>query len=88
MKTLKEILPHVKQSYLNKIIKEGGNEFVHFLLSNALQREDARSWNYQDVEKFRRSSPSDWKLWRAAMEDEFKSLQDRNIWELVDLPKG
>ena len=22
------------------------------------------------------------------MEDEFKSLQDRNIWELVDLPKG
>ena len=37
MKTLKEILPHAKQSYLNKIIKEGGNEFVHYLLSNALQ---------------------------------------------------
>ena len=88
LKTLKEILPYAKRSYLNKIIKEGGNEFVHYLLSNALQREDAQSWNYRDVEKFRRSSPSDWKLWRAAMEDEFKSLQDRNIWELVDLPKG
>ena len=40
IKTLKEILLHAKQSYLNKIIKEGGNEFVHYLLSNALQRED------------------------------------------------
>ena len=43
---------------------------------------------YKDVEKFRRSSPKEWKLWLTAMEDEFKSLQDRKIWELVELPKG
>ena len=81
-------LSHAQNTYVEKIVKEGGNEFIHFLLSNTLQREDAHSWNYKDVEKFCHSSPKEWKLWLTAMEDKFKSLQDRKIWELVELPKG
>ena len=43
LKTLKINLSHAQNSYVEKIIKEAGNEFIHFLLSNALQREDAHS---------------------------------------------
>jgi hypothetical protein len=78
IKTLKANLSHAQNMYVEKIIKEAGNEFLSFLLSNTLQHEDACSWNYKDVEKFRLSSPNEWKLWWAAMQDEFKSLQDRN----------
>ena len=88
LKSLKIDHRSAEESYLNKIIKEAGNEFLHYLLQNALAREDARTWSYKDIEKFCLSSPKDYKLWRAAMEDEFKSLENRKIWDLVELPKG
>ena len=80
LKSLKIDHHSAEESYFNKIIKEAGNEFLHYLLQNALAREDARTWNYNDILKIHLSSPEDYKLWRAAMEDEFKSLENRKIW--------
>ena len=31
---------------------------------------------------------SEWRYWREAINDELKSIQDNNTWELVDLPHG
>ena len=84
LKSLKINHRSAEESHLNKIVKEAGNEFLHYLLQNALAREDTRTWNYKDILKIRLSSPEDYKLWRAAMEDEFKSLKDRKIWDLVE----
>ena len=77
LKSLKIDHCSAEESYLNKIVKEAGNEFIHYLLQNALAREDARTWSYKDIEKIHLSTPKDYKLWRAAMEDEFKSLENR-----------
>ena len=40
---------------------------------------------YRDVLKL---SKDDQELWKSAMNDEIKSLRERKVWELVDLPKG
>ena len=40
---------------------------------------------YRDVLKL---SKEDQGLWKSAMNDEIKSLHERKVWELVDLPKG
>jgi hypothetical protein len=44
LKSLKIDHHSAEESYLNKIVKEVGNEFLHYLLQNALAREDARTW--------------------------------------------
>jgi hypothetical protein len=41
--------------------------------------------HYWDI---KRMTPADQKDWQKAMEEEMKSLYDRNVWELADLPKG
>ena len=43
------------------------------------------SKHYKDVLKF---SKEDQELWTALMKEEIKSLHERKVWELVDLPKG
>ena len=43
------------------------------------------SKQYRDILQL---SKEDQGLWKSAMNDEIKSIHERKIWELVDLPKG
>ena len=55
-------------------------------MSNAVETADRIvPKQYQD---FLRLSQDDQKDWQIAMQEEIKSLQNRKVWELVDLPEG
>ena len=41
--------------------------------------------HYKDVLKLPKQEQE---LWTASMKEEIGSLHERNVWELVDLPKG
>ncbi len=70
------------------MINEAGNEFLHHLLKAAIPLVDNIPYDYRDIVRMRSSNPELFKQWKVAMDDEFKSLQNRDIWDLVDLPKG
>lgn len=57
---------------------------INNLLSAAIAP-DSVPKQYRDVLKL---SQDEQKTWRSAMDEEMQSLHDRNVWELVDLPKG
>ena len=70
------------------MINEAGNEFLHHLLKAAIALVNNIPYDYRDIVRMHSSNPELFKQWKVAMDDEFKSLQKRDIWDLVDLPKG
>ena len=86
-------LYHAQNKELSSMIQEHGNKFLNYLLAQAvpnspLENAEIQSWHYWDVEKFKHSEPKIYSEWRTAMDDEIKSLNERNIWKLSDLPPG
>ena len=67
---------------------EGSDEFTSMLLAQAVSREEAQTYQYRDIIKIQQRDPTLFSQWKDAMIDEIKSLENRDIWELTDLPKG
>jgi hypothetical protein len=59
------------------------NRWMSFHLSAAITQNVPKQ--YRDTLKL---PLEDQKAWKIAMDDEFKSLIDRKVWTLTDLPKG
>ena len=60
------------------------SKWIHHHLSMAMES-TLLPKQYRDVLKL---SKEDQGLWKSAMNDEIKSLHERKVWELVNLPKG
>ena len=85
--TLRQYQKTAEHKSLCDMIKEGGNKFWNFLLSKGEPTHDnVRDFQYRDINAFRNSNPQLFAQWQTAMEDEMKSLKERDIWDLVDCP--
>ena len=74
---------------LETIMKEGGNKSIHYLLAQAVDIEKyPREIQYRMILKLKDSNPKSFQEWQTAMEAEIKALNDRDVWELVDLPSN
>jgi hypothetical protein len=76
----------------SQLTQEGGVEFVRYLLAKAvpldsdtLQTTPIREWTYKDILCLPEAQK---KEWRTAFHEELEALHKRNVFELVDLPKG
>ena len=74
---------------LETIVKEGGNKSIHYLLAQAVDIEkNPREIQYRMILQLKDSNPKSFQEWQTAMETEIKALNDRDVWELVDLPQN
>ena len=74
---------------LKTIVKEGGNKSIHYLLAQAVDIEkNPREIQYRMILRLKDSNPKSFQEWQTAMEAEIKALNDRDVWELVDLPQN
>ena len=68
--------------------KEGGNKSIQYLLAQAVDMEkNPREGHFQDILKIKQSDPKAFEEWFNAMNAEIQALNDRQVWELVDLPQ-
>ena len=71
---------------LETIVKEGGNKSINYLLAQAVDIEkNPRELQYRNILRLKDSNPKSFQEWQIAMEAEIKALNDRDVWELVDL---
>ena len=83
----------VEEQMLIRLAKEGGVKFLDILLAKAVIPNDLgspdnsniREWTYRDILKMPADTQQEWKL---ACREELESLRRRNVYELVDPPKG
>jgi hypothetical protein len=77
-----------------KLCREGGRDFVNFMLTQAvgpgtnsskLPNKSPRDWTFQDLSRLPLSEQEEWR--RACLE-EIDALTKRDVFELVELPKG
>ena len=72
---------------IEQLIKEGGNKFVNFLLAQMITDKNPREMQYRDILRMKDSNPNAYSEWHKAMESEIQALEERKVWELVDLPQ-
>ena len=60
-------------------------QWIQHHLSMAVETLGSLPKHYTDILKMRKE---DQELWMIAMKEEIKSLHERKVWNLVDLPKG
>ena len=60
------------------------NAFMTRIMAHAFGAKDVPT-HYKDINKLSADEQAEW---RKATDEEISSLQERNVWELVDLPKG
>uniref|UniRef100_A0A0W0G0N8 Uncharacterized protein n=1 Tax=Moniliophthora roreri TaxID=221103 RepID=A0A0W0G0N8_MONRR len=53
-------------------------------MASALSIDNIHQWQYKDILTL---SKDEQKKWMAACHDKLKSLQERNVYKLVDLPQ-
>ena len=76
---------------IEKLAHEGGVQFVNHLLAKAVPLDDSlppdniREWTYKDI---LRMKPDEQKEWKAACREELEALRRRDVFKLVDPPKG
>jgi hypothetical protein len=74
---------------LETLVKEGGNKSIHYLLAQAVDIEkNPRELQYRNILRLKDSNPKSFQEWQTAMEAEIKALNDRDVWELVNLPQN
>jgi hypothetical protein len=74
---------------LETLVKEGGNKSIHYLLAQAVDIEkNPRELQYRNILQLKDSNPKSFQEWQTAMEAEIKALNDRDVWELVNLPQN
>ena len=60
------------------------SSFISELLAHAIESSDIPKF-FRDIKKMPKGDQKDWE---KACDDEMKSLADRKVWKLVDLPPG
>ena len=80
----------VEDLLLVHLAQEGGVEFVRYILAQAVPHEVSteppiREWTYRDILRLPEVQQKDWKI---ACREELEALRKREVFELVDLPKG
>lgn len=76
-----------------KIFREGGVAAINALIAKAVDKPSESSsnqkpikeWSYRDILKLPKDQQA---LWNKACEDEYQSLVDRDVFDLVDRPQG
>ena len=61
---------------------ELSSSFISELLAHAIESSDILKF-FRDIKKMPKEDQKDWE---KACDDEMKSLADRKVWKLVDLP--
>jgi len=73
------------QVHLNRLVWEGGVEFLAFLLNKTIPMALDQPVFYKDIARL----PSQlWKQWKKACQEESEALHKCKVFELADLPKG
>ena len=73
------------QVHLNRLVWEGGVEFIAFLLNKAVPIASDQLVFYKDIARL----PSQlWEQWKRACQEELEALHKRKVFELANLPKG
>jgi hypothetical protein len=72
------------------LCREGGVKFLQLLLSKADKldgpiKSNIRDWTFRDLARLSKSEQSEWK---HACQEQLEALRQRNVFELVDKPKG
>ena len=76
---------------MDRLVREGGVEFIQFLLAKALAdngeplQSTPREWTFRDI---LRMPDAERKEWFAACKEEIEALVKRGVIELVPLPPG
>ena len=79
------------EASLAKLCWEGGTAAISFLLSKAITptAEDTpkhpKEWTYRDIAAL---PPTERELWRTACSEELDALRRRNVFDLVERPRG
>jgi hypothetical protein len=79
------------QAHLNRLIREGGEEFIAFMLAQAIPIHssdgtvETAPQHYRDILKLSEEAQ---KQWRSACQEEINALIKRDVIEVVDLPQG
>jgi len=77
--------PDAVEKLLHKIMKEGGNASIAYLLAQAVSSDNIRDWSYRDILHL----PKEGQLkWRHACNDEIEAIKRRGVYEEVNLPIG
>ena len=72
-------------NYMVCLAREGGAEYIHFLLALRATKTHFLPKTFKDVAKIQADSK---KRWLESCLEELKSLKDRDVYEIVDLSKG
>ena len=67
------------------LAREGGAEHIRFLLALRATETHVLPKTFKDIAKLPADSK---KRWLESCLEELKSLKDRDVYEIVDLPKG
>jgi hypothetical protein len=85
-------LPEDAETEMAKLAREGGVEFIQYLLAKAVSdksneplQSTPREWTFRDIQ---RMPDAQRKEWFAACKEEIEALQQRGVIELVELPHG
>src|SRR5258708_8384069 len=69
---------------IESLLKQGGNHMIQFLLAQA--EKNPKEMQYRDILVIKGRDPKAFNEWQEAMKAEIQALNDRNVWELMDLP--
>jgi len=83
--TVEDPVDTLGQVRLNCLVREGGVEFLAFLLNKAVPMASDQPVSYKDIARL----PSQLQeRWKKACQEELEALHKRKVFELADLPKG
>jgi hypothetical protein len=80
----------ITEEHLAKLAKEGGVEFMNYLMAKAVPIDDSlpqstREWTFRDILRMPKQQQVEWK--KACLE-ELEALRKRQVFELTQLPPG
>lgn len=84
--------PDDPEAHMAQLCREGGVEFVNYLLAKAVppheslpQESNIREWTHKDIMNL---PPKEKEAWKAKCREELEALCRRKVFDLVDRPKG
>src|SRR5258707_1575654 len=69
---------------IESLLKQGGNHMIQFLLAQA--EKNPKEMQYRDILVIKGRDPKAFIEWQEAMKAEIQALNDRDVWELIELP--
>jgi len=72
-------------NYMVHLARKGGAEHIHFLLALRATETHSQPKTFEDIAKLLADSK---KRWLKSCLEELKLLKDRDVYKIVNLPKG